>query len=261
MEEVGEMVQIRDAAGLEKHLALWNFTEATERLPVGYVLSLEGADSILTPAHLERAYAYGLRAVGPAHYGPGRYSMGTNAEGGLTPQGRDLLKQMRALGMILDATHLTDAAFWEALELFDGPVWASHNNCRALVPHGRQFSDGQLKALVDRDAVVGVAFDAWMLVPDWVRGSSTPQNRGVTLAQVADNVDHICQVAGNARHAGIGSDLDGAFGTEQGPADVDTIADLQKLPALLEARGYTAGDIENVCSGNFLRVLRQAWSR
>ena len=99
-----------------------------------------------------------------------------------------------------------------------------------------------------------------MLVPDWVRGSSTPQNRGVTLAQVADHIDHICQVAGNARHAGIGSDLDGAFGTEQGPSDVDTIADLQKLPSLLAARGYSAQDIENVCGGNFLRCLRKAWS-
>jgi membrane dipeptidase len=124
----------------------------------------------------------------------------------------------------------------------------------------RQFSDEQLNALVDRGAVVGVALDAWMLVPDWVQGSSTPQNRGVTLAQVVDNIDHICQVAGDSLHAGIGSDLDGAFGTEQGPADVDTIADLQKLRGLLAARGYSAQDIENVCSGNFLRFLRKAWS-
>jgi membrane dipeptidase len=155
---------------------------------------------------------------------------------------------------------LCDESFWESLEVFRGPVWASHNNCRALVPHGRQFSDDQLRALIARGAVVGAVFDAWMLVPDWVRGSSTPQNRGVTLAQVADNIDHVCQVAGDALHAGIGSDLDGAFGTEQGPADVDTIADLQKLPALLAERGYSADDVENICSGNFLRFLRKAWS-
>jgi membrane dipeptidase len=167
---------------------------------------------------------------------------------------------MERLNVILDATHLCDESFWESLDAFRGPVWASHNNCRALVPHGRQFSDEQLRALIARGAVIGVAFDAWMLVPDWVRGSSTPQNRGVTLAQVVDQVDHICQVAGNARHAGIGSDLDGAFGTEQGPADVDTIADLQKLPAMLAGRGYSTEDIDNICSGNFLRFLRKAWS-
>ena len=148
-------------------------------------------------------------------------------------KGRALLREMERLNIILDATHLCDESFWESLDLFRGPVWASHNNCRALVPHSRQFSDDQLRALIARGAVIGVVFDAWMLVPDWVRGTSTPQNRGVTLAQVADNIDHVCQVAGNALHAGIGSDLDGGFGTEQGPADVDTIADLQKLPALL----------------------------
>jgi len=263
MEEAGEMVQIADAAALEHHLGHWRAAGPAREeahAPIGYVLSLEGADSIVTLHHLERAYAHGLRAVGPAHYGPGVYAQGTNATGGIGEKGRALLREMERLNIILDATHLCDESFWESLEKFRGAVWASHNNCRALVAHERQFSDGQLKALIDRGAVIGVAFDAWMLVPDWVRGSSTPQNRGVTLAQVADNIDHICQVAGNARHAGIGSDLDGAFGIEQGPADVDTIADLQKLPALLAARGYSAQDIENVCSGNLLRFLRQAWS-
>ncbi len=263
MEEAGEMAHISDATALERHLEHWNAVEAAggdAHAPIGYVLSLEGADSILTPHHLERAYAQGLRAIGPAHYGPGVYAQGTNASGGVGEHGRALLREMERLNIILDVTHLCDESFWESLELFRGPVWASHNNCRALVPHGRQFSDEQLRAIIARGGVVGVAFDAWMLVPDWVRGSSTPQNRGVTLAQVADHIDHICQVAGNASHAGIGSDLDGAFGTEQGPSDVDTIADLQKLPALLAARGYSAQDVESVCSGNFLRCLRKAWS-
>ena len=144
MEEAGQMVQIVDRQGLNRMVELWK-NDPPPDAPIGYVLSLEGADSILTPAHLERAYAYGLRAVGPAHYGPGRYCPGTAASGGLTPLGRELLRQMRRLGMVLDATHLTDEAFWEALELFDGPVWASHNNCRALVPDGRQFSDEQIR--------------------------------------------------------------------------------------------------------------------
>jgi membrane dipeptidase len=261
MEEAGEMTQIDGAAALERHLEHWQTAAGDEaHAPIGYILSLEGADSIVTLPHLERAYAQGLRAVGPAHYGPGVYAQGTNATGGLGKRGRALLRAMEGLNIILDATHLCDDSFWESLEVFRGPVWASHSNCRALVAHGRQFSDVQIRALVDRGAVIGAAFDAWMLVPDWERGSSTPQNRGVTLVQVADNIDHICQVAGDALHAGIGSDLDGAFGTEQGPADVDTIADLQKLPALLEARGYSSEDIGNICSGNFLRFLRKAWS-
>jgi membrane dipeptidase len=263
MEEAGEMAQVADLGALERHLAQWAAPDGNDHeahAPVGYVLSLEGADSLVTLHHLERAHALGLRAIGPAHYGPGVYAQGTNAAGGIGEKGRALLREMERLNIILDATHLCDESFWESLNAFRGPVWASHNNCRALVPHARQFSDDQIRALVDRGAVIGVAFDAWMLVPDWVRGSSTPQNRGVSLAQVVDNIDHICQVAGNAFHVGIGSDLDGAFGTEQGPADVDTIADLQKLPALLAARGYSAQDIENVCSENFLRFLRQAWS-
>src|SRR5207248_185693 len=106
-------------------------------LAIGYVLSLEGTDSIINLSYLERAFASGLRAIGPAHYGPGRYSPGTGASGGLTADGRELVKEMRRLGIILDVTHLTDEAFWEALDLYDGPVWASHNNCRALLPHQR----------------------------------------------------------------------------------------------------------------------------
>jgi len=259
MEDAGELVQITTAAALDRQLAHWAEAQGTP-LPIGYILSLEGADSLVTLQHLERAYAQGLRVIGPAHYGPGVYAQGTNANGGLGEKGGALLREMERLNVILDASHLCEESFWESLELFRGPVWASHSNCQVFVPHNRQFSDDQVKALINRGAVIGVALDAWMLVPDWVRGSSTPEGTGVTLARVVDNIDHVCQLAGNSLHAGIGSDLDGAFGTEQGPADVDTIADLQKLPALLAARGYSAQDIENVCSGNFIRFVREAWS-
>jgi len=258
MEEAGELVQVSTAAALDAHLAQWG--EDAACAPIGYVLSLEGADSLVTPDDLERAYAYGLRAVGPAHYGPGVYAQGTNASGGLGPRGRDLLREMERLGVILDATHLCDESFWEALDAFRGPVWASHNNCRALVPHNRQFSDDQIRALLDRGAVIGVVLDAWMLVPGWERGRSTPEGTGVTLAQAADHIDRICQLAGNARHAAIGSDLDGGFGTEQGPADVDTIADLQGIPAILARRGYSPADVEAIAGANVIRFLRDAWS-
>ncbi len=256
MEEAGEMVLIRDRAGLEAFLA--RPSAGCGEDPVGFVLSLEGADSILTPAHLERAWAGGLRAIGPAHYGPGVYANGTDATGGFNARGRELLREMDRLGFILDATHLCDDCFWEALEIFQGPVWASHHNCRALVPHNRQISDEMIRALVERGAVLGAALDAWMLVPGWVRGTTTPESSGVKLSHVVDHIDHVCQVAGSARHSGIGSDLDGAFGTEQSPGDLGSIADLARLPGMLRDRGFSEGDAQGVGCDNFLGFLRRA---
>ncbi|NVK50738.1 MAG: membrane dipeptidase, partial [Cyclobacteriaceae bacterium] len=237
----------------------WENGKENSQKPIGFILSLEGADSIISLDYLEKAYESGLRALGPAHYGPGRYAYGTDASAPLNQQGKELLRKMDELGIILDATHLCDLAFWDALEIFQGPVWASHNNCRALVDHNRQFSDDMIKALVDRGAVIGGAFDAWMLSPDWIRGKSTPKERNVTISTVLDHLDHICQLAGNANHIGIGSDLDGAFGKEQCPWDLETIADLQKIPDLLQKRGYSENDIQKVMSENWLNFLRKNW--
>jgi membrane dipeptidase len=259
MEEAGEMVQIRDRAGLESHLALCSSVTDRIRFPVGYILSLEGADSLLTLKHLERAWDQGLRVVGPAHYGPGVYANGTEASGGFNARGRELLQEMNRLGIILDVTHLCDESFWEALELFPGSLWASHQNCRALVPHQRQFSDEQIKALVERGAVIGAALDGWMLVKDWLRGRTTPQSANLRLERVVDHIDHVCQIAGNTRHIGIGSDLDGAFGREQTPLGLDTIADMTKIRGLLAERGYGADDVEAISHGNFINFLRKSW--
>ncbi|OQP46112.1 peptidase M19 [Niastella yeongjuensis] len=259
MEAAGEMVMIKNKTDLENHLALWLNGQPNDNKPIGYILSLEGADSLVTIKHLEKAQAYGLRAVGPAHYGPGRYANGTDATGGLNAMGKELVKEMDRLNMILDATHLCDDAFWDALGIFKGPVWASHNNCRALVDHNRQFSDDMIRALIERGAVIGGALDAWMMVPNWVRQQSTPEGMHCNLEKMLDHLDHICQLAGNARHVGLGTDLDGAFGKEQSPYDLETIADLQKIPALLTKRGYAPADIEAVMHGNWLRFLRKAW--
>ena len=259
MEEASEMVQVNDLASLEKHLRLWNDDNPNANKPVGYILSLEGADSIINISYLERAYQYGLRAVGPAHYGPGRYAPGTDATGYMGIKGRELLKEMERLNIILDATHLCDDSFWGALDHFNGHIWASHNNCRALVDHNRQYSDEQIKELINRGAVIGAALDAWMMVPGWIRGVSNPKQMNCSLDVMIDHVDHICQLAGNTLHIGIGSDLDGAFGREQCPYDLETIADLQKIPALLRKRGYSEADVENMMYGNWLRFLKSAW--
>jgi len=257
----GEMTPLIDRASLDRHLArLGPLDGALDRsAPIGYVLSLEGADSIVTLAHLERAYARGLRAIGPAHYGPGTYAQGTDASGGIGEKGRDLLREMDRLGMILDVTHLCDDSFWEAVDVFKGPVWASHSNCRALVPHNRQFSDDQIRYLIERGAVIGAALDAWMLVPGWIRGTSTPRATQVSLDTLVNHVEHIASIAGSARHSMIGSDLDGAFGTEQTAVDLDSIADLVRLLDRLRARGFSEADVQGIAHGNFLRVLRQAW--
>jgi membrane dipeptidase len=261
MEEQGEMVQIKDLRSLNIHLDVWNDNGPYEQKPVGYILSLEGADSLITVQHLERAYEYGLRAVGPAHYGPGRYANGTDATGEMNADGLALLKKMEELNIILDATHLCDDAFWQAMDNFHGNVWASHNLCRALVDHNRQFSDDMIKVLIERGAVIGAAFDAWMIVPGWVRKKSTPKEMNCNIEKIIDHIDHICQIAGNTLHVGIGSDLDGGYGREQCPYDVETIADLQTIPSLLKMRGYANSDIENIMNKNWLNFLRKAWSK
>jgi membrane dipeptidase len=259
MEDAGQMVQVNDLQSLDKHLALWNDGKDNAEKPIGYILSLEGADSIVNVSYVEGAHKNGLRAVGPAHYGPGRYANGTDATGKMGANGLDLLKEMERLNIILDATHLCDDAFWQALDNFNGHIWASHNNCRALVNHNRQYSDEMIKALVDRGAVIGAALDAWMMVPGWVRGESTPRKMNCNIEVMVDHIDHICQIAGNALHVGMGTDLDGAFGKEQCPYDLETIVDMRKVPALLKKRGYTDADIENMMHGNWLRFLQNAW--
>jgi membrane dipeptidase len=260
MQDAGEMIQIRDLAGLDQHVALWLDTaKPNTKKPVGYILSLEGADSLVDLSYLEKAYAYGLRALGPAHYSTGRYAPGTGLSGPLTPLGRELVLEMDRLGIILDATHLTDEGFSEALSLFKGPVWASHHNCRTLVPHQRQLSDDQILQLAERGGVIGGCFDAWMMKPGFTQRTSNPVDFGITIETIIEHYDHICQLTGSSQHIAIGSDLDGTYGTEQSPTDLDTIADLQKLTGLLAARGYIQDDIENIFYKNWLRFLRNAW--
>lgn len=264
LEQEGHIRIISDVAGLDSHTAEWQAWDAAhpeetaETPPLGFVISMEGADPILHPEQLEEWYNAGLRLLGPTHYGPGRYAGGTGTELGLSPIGPPLLREMERLGILLDLTHLSDQAFWESLEHYNGLVLASHNNCRALVPHQRQFSDEQLKAIFARDGVIGAAFDAWMLHPGWVVGQTT--NEHVTIDTVVDHIDYICELAGSARHIAIGTDLDGGYGKEQSPRDLETIADLQKLNELLAARGYSEDDIAAILHGNWLRLLHQAWN-
>ncbi len=261
LNEAGKVRLISNRTELAEHIDAWlRWEQDTSLTPpaVGLVISMESADPILTAEQLPSWRESGVRIIGPAHYGPGRYAGGTSTELGLAFEGKQLLREMERLGVLLDLTHLSDQAFWEALDCFGGPILASHNNCRALVPHQRQFDNNQIRAIISRRGVMGVALDNWMLRPGWTRG--TRENERVTLEHVADHIDHICQLAGNSLHAAIGSDLDGGFGREQSPSDLDTIADLQHLTEILSKRGYGDEDIAAILHGNWLRVLRKAWS-
>jgi membrane dipeptidase len=257
MERCGELVQFTTGAQIRAHADKWIAAsdEEARTLPIGYILGLEGADSLVTFDHLHRAYGYGLRIIGPAHYGAGRYAMGTDAEGPLPSAGHELLKEMRGLGMILDATHLCDESFWETMKRWDGPVWASHSNCRALADWNRQFDDAQIRELAARGAVIGMAFDAIMMVHGWQYLRSVPRDFELRMEKIVEHIDHICQLTGSARHVGIGSDLDGGYGTEQTPMDLGSVADLARIDALLAARGYSAADITCILHENFLRFL------
>ena len=261
MEAIGEMIQITNLEKLNAHLALWNDTNiADETKPIGYILSLEGADSLVDISYLHRAYEYGLRAVGLSHFGPGRYAPGTKMEGGLTPLGKALLKEMNQLNLILDTTHLTDEGFDQALDLYQGPVWTSHQNVRKIVPNQRQLTDDQISRLIERGAVIGGMLDCWAMDIRFIDTVSDPWQLNIKLENLVDHWDHICQLAGNSLHVAIGSDLDGIFGTEQAPWDMNSIADLQKYEVILSNRGYKQEDIDNIFHKNWLRFLSKAWS-
>ena len=271
IEAAGHVRVIESLAQLDAHTAEWqqdaSWVKATSPVDLlasstptlGFVLSMEGADPITRPEELEQWHAEGLRLLGPAHYGANRYAGGTGTEIGLTAgMGPQLLKEMQRLNVALDCTHLSDRSFWEAVKLYDGPVLASHQNCRALVPFQRQFSDEQLKVIIERGGVIGAALDIIMVRPGWQPASMNNMTapNPVMLREVVDHIDHVCQLAGNARHAAIGSDLDGGFGREQSPHDLDTIADLQKIAGMLAERGYATDDIAAIMHGNWLRLLR-----
>lgn len=260
LERQGHARIIGTRGELDDHMQAWLAWERSgtdpdpdQAPPLGFVVLMESADPILEPAQLQAWWEAGLRIVGPAHFRHGRYAGGTATEAGLTDIGRELLREMERSGMLLDLTHLSDASFWEALDIYGGPVLASHTNSRSLVPNQRQFDDAQLRAIVERDGVVGVLLGCSDLVPGWVVGAR--HNGHVTLDRVVDHVDHICSLAGSAAHVAIGSDLDGGVGRDEFPRDLDTIADLQRIAPLLSARGYEAADVEAIMHGNWLRFM------
>ena len=167
-----------------------------------------------------------------------------------------IMSATRETGIPVTFGVITCESMDQALDRYEGPVWASHHNCRTLVDWDRQISDRHLQRLIERDAVIGVAFDAVMLAPGWVRGVSQPEI--LSIESAADHVDHVVQLAGTTRHCAIGTDLDGGYGWEQTPRELRSIFDVHRLEAIFERRGYRSADIDGIFWGNWLRKLREA---
>lgn len=222
--------------------------------PVGIVLSMEGADGILEPEEVEFWWEQGVRLIGTAWMGTS-YSGGTNQPGPLTSLGFALLEEMSAFGFGLDLSHMDEEAALQALERYPGTILASHSNAKALLKgseSNRHLTDRIIEGLIERDGVMGIVPTNSFLKQGWRQADGKD---AVSLELVVAQIDYVCQMAGSARNVGLGTDFDGGFGWQAVPAEVDSIADLQKIPPLLRARGYTEDDIALILAGNTARLL------
>lgn len=244
---------------LEQHLDHWqSSTPELAGHPVGLVILMEGAEAVRDVSELEMWHNRGVRLIGPAWVGT-RYCGGWKEPGPLTADGRSLLAAMTDFNFILDLSHMDERAAVEALDIYEGPIVGTHTNCAALMPNSnsnRHFTDRIIEGIVEHDGVVGVVpFNTYLKV-GWSRDRGDRREE-VPLDVVANHIDHICQLAGDSLHAGIGSDFDGGFGTQSVPPEIDTVADLQKLVSLLQARGYSETDTTNILGGNWLARLKR----
>jgi membrane dipeptidase len=249
--------RITDGRDLHQHLEEWRDPGRQER-PVGLVALMEGADAIREAAELDEWYDLGLRMIGLAWSGT-RYAGGTREPGPLTEDGRRLLRAMSDLQFTLDLSHMDEQAAREALDQYEGPIMASHVNCLALLPNfptNRHFSDRVMRGVIERDGVIGNVPLNSFLKTGWSAKQGSRRDE-VPLDTMVAHLDHICQLAGDSLHAGIGSDFDGGFGVQSVPPEIDTVADLPKIGPLLRARGYSDSDVENILGMNWIRFLEK----
>lgn len=231
--------------------------QAGRQSRVGIVPLMEGADPIRTPGELQDWVDRGLRVVGPAWTGT-RYSGGTHAPGGLTELGRQLLKEVSRLGVILDVSHMAQQALAETLDTFDGEfLIASHSNPQHFMPTERHLPDAAIKAIAQRGGVMGVVLANGFLVDGWWQ-KPDHSKEDVTVENVANVIDYVCQLTGSHAHVGIGSDFDGGFGVEAIPAEFQSSRDLHTIGDALAKRGYADEHIAQVMGGNWIRILRKA---
>lgn len=247
-ENQGRVRLIKSATDLDHHLQLWQ----DDGKP-GLVMLMEGADPIVQVSDLDRWWQLGLRMIGLT-YGDTRYGTGvaggnsTYKQGGLTPEGVDLLDRMAALGFIWDISHLAEEGIWQGLDRKFPRICASHANAQALLPTDRHLSDEVIRAVAERDGVIGLVLYNAFLDPRWKQDRTIP----VTLNdQVRQHAEHIANLT-NWNHVGIGSDLDGGLGLEESPLEIDTVADLYKIGDIVPVEVREA-----VLSRNWLDFLRR----
>jgi membrane dipeptidase len=229
---------IRDKAGLDAYTRGWR------RGKLAAVLLMEGADPVETPSQLGAWTDAGVRIIGPA-WGRTRYSGGTNAPGGLTDLGRQLLKAMKRKRVVLDLSHMADQAVADAFAMWRGPIMASHSNAREIVPGDRQVTSETVGEIARRGGMVGISFYGKHL-----RTSGRP-----TLKDVVKHAVHHARAAGGPEHVGLGTDLDGGFDVRQSP--VAEMTQLKELPAMLR-RHFSRAQVEGIMGGNWLDFLGRA---
>jgi len=216
-----------------------------EEEKIGFFTLMEGADPVLNPEHILEYHKRGVRAVGLSWNNRNIYASGPESDEGLSEQGKELLRQMNALGITLDLSHLNERCFWESVELTELIPVATHSNSRALVDHPRNLRDEQLRAISERGGVTGVVF----------YGKFLRKGQGLaTLEDIYAHIDHIINVCGED-HVGVGTDMDGAP-IKDFPEEMRHIAELRTLPDYLLGKGYSRGVVEKIMGMNFLRVIK-----
>jgi membrane dipeptidase len=227
-----------------------------KQCPVGLLILMEGAEGVRAPSELEEWWEAGVRIIGPAWIGT-RFCGGTHEPGPITSEGWALLEAMHDIGFILDISHMDEKAALQALDGYPGHIIASHANALALIKgidSNRHLSTQVIEKLVERGGVMGVVPYNAFLQGGWKLADG---KEAVILDMVADQIDFICQVTGEAAHVGLGSDFDGGFGYQATPAEINTIADLQKLVPLLQQKGYTQSDVMAIFSQNWLSLIQE----
>lgn len=221
---------------------------------VGLVILMEGAECIQDEDDLSDWWKNGVRIIGPAWRG-NRFCGGTGEPGGLTKVGRNLLTKMANIGFILDISHMDTLAVEQSLDFFQGQIIASHANASQLIKSykgNRHLPDSIILKLIQHNGVIGIIPFNNFLDQDWeTKGGRT----AVSLKLVIEQIDHICQLAGNCYHVGIGTDFDGGFGLQKTPYELNDISDLQKITSLLDQIGYKHQEIGSILGMNWHRML------
>ena len=261
MQRRGEIKSVLSRADLDRAVADWE--TPNESTPIYHILSMESADPIADPDDVGFWWDQGLRVVGPAHFGVNTYVHGTGFEGGLRPPAKALYRAMRQAGMILDITHMADQAVKESFELWDGPIMASHCTCRSIVSGQRHLDDWMISEIIRRNGIIGMVFCRAFIDPTitWETRPTKLEYPPIGMESLLPHVEHIANLAGGSTtNIAIGTDMDGGFGAEMTPTDVDTIADVQGFATILAGSGISDDKVDGVLHGNALKFFRDAWS-